>query len=120
MTDRAAGRQDDRASITIKISRVTREHIQRSTDLSEPIDRTLRRLLGLRVQKGNFAPKEEPKEDGKRPALLTTVRISSELHGFITGKARWNESIDSTLRRLLGIRVDGRGEAVVGVRGRSR
>lgn len=101
------------STITIKISRTVREHITESTDLSEPIDRTLRRLLGLKITKGMFLPRpKDPEEDVKRPALLTTVRITSELHEFITKRARWNESIDTTLRRLLRIKTDGNGEAV--------
>jgi len=111
------GQESGKASITIKISRATREHIQRSTEVVEPIDRTLRRLLGLRVPKGHFEPKADG-ADMKRPALQTTVRISSELHAWITKRAKWNESIDTTLRRLLGIRADGQGEAVARVAGR--
>lgn len=32
------------------------------------------------------------------------VRVSPTVHVFITSKARWGESIDKTLRRLLRIR----------------
>jgi len=33
----------------------------------------------------------------------TTVKVSRFLREYITAKAQWNESIDHTLRRLLGL-----------------
>jgi hypothetical protein len=37
----------------------------------------------------------------------TTVKISRFLREYITAKAQWNESIDHTVRRLLGLPQDG-------------
>jgi hypothetical protein len=109
MPERTSGPENgSRATITIKISREVREKISAHFDFS--IDRTLRRLLRFKPPRGKpqgrppFQRSEEP--DGKRPALMTTARITAELHGHITKKARWNESIDTTLRRLLGIKTE--------------
>jgi hypothetical protein len=33
----------------------------------------------------------------------TTVKVSRFLREYITAKAQWNESIDHTIRRLLGL-----------------
>ena len=105
MTERASSAEDERATITIKISRDVREKIAAHFDFS--INRTLRRLVGFKAPRGKPERRtaREPGENGKRPALMTTARITVGLHDFITKKARWNESIDSTLRRLLGIKA---------------
>jgi hypothetical protein len=41
----------------------------------------------------------------------TTVKVSRFLREYITAKAQWNESIDHTLRRLLGLPQDNGQEA---------
>lgn len=41
----------------------------------------------------------------------TTVKISRFLREYITAKAQWNESIDHTVRRLLGLPQDDTQEA---------
>jgi hypothetical protein len=38
----------------------------------------------------------------------TTVKLSRFVREYITAKAEWNESIDSTLRRLLGLPAEDR------------
>lgn len=42
------------------------------------------------------------KASDKTLSRTTTVKFSRELREYVTLKAAWNESIDSTLRRLLG------------------
>lgn len=97
-----------RSTVTMKVSKTVRDHIQKSTSLSEPIDRTLRRLLGLKLVPGDFPPKGKPRKNrinGKRSSVMTTVKVTEQLRDFIASKAKWNESIDHTLRRLL--KLDG-------------
>lgn len=91
----------ERAGFTVKISRVVRDHIEDSTTLQEPTDRTLRRMLGLKLQKGDFPKKAKKAASKKVLAPWTTIKITEMLKNFITDKASWNESVDHTLRRLL-------------------
>ena len=107
MTDEKidADDQAQRATVTVKISRVVREFIAKSTSLNEPVDRTLRRLLKLRIQVGVF-PARSPRETPKNPPIMTTIKITEEVRDHITSKARWNESIDQTLRRLFNLKSD--------------
>lgn len=100
------GIQAHNATVTVKISRVVRDYITKSSSLNEPIDRTLRRLLGLKVQPGVFAQRS-PRETPKTPTSTTTIKVTAEVREFITSKANWNESIDQTLRRLLGLKQEG-------------
>jgi hypothetical protein len=95
--------EEQRASCTIKISRFVRDHIEKKTTLAEPTDRSLRRLLGLKLQKGEFSLKDPyPKDPDKKPvAPWTTIKVTEFLRDYITSKAEWNESVDHTLRRLL-------------------
>lgn len=95
-----------RATVTVKISRVVRDYITKSTTLNEPIDRTLRRLLKLKVQSGVF-PQRTPRETPKTPPNTTTIKVTEEVREFVTSRAHWNESIDQTLRRLLGLKLNG-------------
>ena len=94
-----------KSTVTIKVSKSARDHIQKSTDLNEPIDRTLRRLLGLKITPGDFPPKGKPRKNHynnrRKSPVMTTVKVTQFLRDFIAGKAKWNESIDHTLRRLL-------------------
>lgn len=41
-------------------------------------------------------------EGGSKLPRSTVAKISRELREFVTEQAKWNESIDATLRRLLG------------------
>lgn len=94
--------EDQRASFTIKISRLVRDHIQKKTTLVEPVDRTLRRLLGLKLQKGEFRPlRAKAVDNGKAKIAWTTIKITELLWSYIREKAEWNQSVDHTLRRLL-------------------
>lgn len=85
---------------TIKISRMIRNYIEKAATLSEPADRTLRRLLGLTLQPGEYRPKSRKPSD-KAAVPWTTIKVSASLRDHITGLAKWNESVDHTLRRLL-------------------
>lgn len=89
-----------KATVTIKISRTVRDHITSSTCLNEPIDRTLRRLLKLKIPLGDFPPRT-PRAPQENPPSTTTVKVTQEVHDYITTRAKWNESIDDTLRRML-------------------
>jgi ribosomal protein S21 len=100
-----AADQAQKATVTVKISRVVREFIAKSTSLNEPVDRTLRRLLKLRIPVGVF-PARSPRETPKNPPSMTTIKITEEVRDHITSKARWNESIDQTLRRLFNLKSD--------------
>lgn len=95
--------EDQRASYTIKISRLVRDHIQKKTTLSEPVDRTLRRLLGLKLQKGEFSPLPKKPSAGakKSESEWTTIKITELLWNHIRAKGEWNKSVDHALRRLL-------------------
>lgn len=97
--------QAQRATVTVKISRVVREFIAKSTSLNEPVDRTLRRLLKLRIPVGVF-PQRTPRETPKNPPSMTTIKITIGVRDHVTSKARWNESIDQTLRRLFNLKSD--------------
>ena len=48
----------------------------------------------------------------------TTARLSKEVKDYITSRARYNESIDQTLRRIFGI--NGKKRAAPGKGGNSR
>lgn len=98
---RALKPSDQRARCTIKISRLVRDHIEKKTTLAEPTDRTLRRLLGLKLQKGEFQVRVKDKNAEKPDAPWTTIKITEFLRDHITGHAGWNESVDHTIRRLL-------------------
>jgi len=92
--------EDQRAIHTIKISRFVRDHIQKKTTLIEPVDRSLRRLLGLKLQLGEFSARR-PGTAKKSSVAWTTIKITELLREYITSKAEWNESVDHTIRRLL-------------------
>lgn len=94
--------EDLRASCTIKISRYVRDHIESKADLVEPADRTLRRLFGLKLQKGEFPKKKKGDAPLRKNTVpWTTIKITVPLRDYITSKASWNESVDHTIRRLL-------------------
>lgn len=92
-----------KATVTVKISRIVRDYITKSTIVDEPIDRTLRRLLKLNIPAGVF-PQRAPRKMFGKPPGTTTIKVTEEVRAFITGQAHWNESIDQTLRRLLGLK----------------
>ena len=92
-----------KATVTVKISRIVRDYITKSTIVDEPIDRTLRRLLKLPIPAGVF-PQRAPREMCGKPPETTTIKVTEEVREFVTGLAHWNESIDQTLRRLLGLK----------------
>ncbi len=93
--------EDQRARCIIKISRLVRTHIEDKATLDEPTDRTLRRLLGLKLQEGDFDPKSPSTKKRKKPAEWTTIKVTEFLRNYIIQCAKWNESVDHTLRRLL-------------------
>lgn len=94
-----------KSTVTIKVSKSVRDYIQTKTNLNEPIDRTLRRLLGLKIMPGDFPPKGKLRKNHynkrQRSPVMTTVKVTQFLRDFIASKAKWNESIDHTLRRML-------------------
>ncbi len=97
--------EDQRARCIIKISRRVRLFIEEKTTLDEPTDRTLRRLLGLKVSDGVYGPKtngSKPQKK-KKPARWTTIKVTEQTRNYIINSADWNESVDHTLRRLLKI-----------------
>lgn len=94
--------QARRATVTLKISRTVRDHITTRTTLNEPIDRTLRRIFKLKIPVGLF-PARTPRNPQRNPPSMTTIKVTEEVRDYITGKARWNESIDQTLRRLFNL-----------------
>ena len=99
--------EDQRASYTIKISRLVRDHIQKKTTLAEPVDRTLRRLLGLKLQKGEFPPLPKKAAGGKKSGSeWTTIKITELLWNHIRAKGEWNKSVDHALRRLLKLELE--------------
>lgn len=97
--------KSQRATVTLKISRAVREHITRSTTLNEPIDRTLRRIFKLKIPVGVF-PARTPRDPRKNPPSMTTIKVTEEVRDYVTGKARWSESMDQTLRRLFNLPPD--------------
>jgi hypothetical protein len=102
-----------RSTVTIKVSKYVRDHIQKKTSLNEPIDRTLRKLLGLKVLPGEYPPKGKLRLNHysrRKSSVMTTVKVTQFLRDYIASKAKWNESIDHTLRRLL--RLEPEKEAV--------
>lgn len=103
--------QPQRASFTIKVSGIVREYIERNTALVEPVDRTLRRLLGLPVQPGEFPSKLPAKKSpkGKKKVIWTTIKVTELVRDHITSKAEWNRSVDHTLRRLFKLPIEGDG-----------
>lgn len=109
---RALKPNDQRAKCTIKISRLVRDHIEKKTTLAEPTDRTLRRLLGLKLQKGEFVVRVKDKNAEKPDAPWTTIKITEFLRDYITGHAGWNESVDHTIRRLLKLPLEDAPEKV--------
>jgi hypothetical protein len=53
-------------------------------------------------QKAHKKPKPSPGKDREEHATVP-VRVSPTTHQFIIGKAKWGESLNRTLRRLLHI-----------------
>jgi len=97
-----------KSTVTIKVSKPVRDFLAESTDLNEPIDRTIRRLLGLKIVPGQFPPKGKLRKNHynvRKSSVMTTVKVSQYLRDYLASKAKWNDSIDETLRRLL--KVDG-------------
>ena len=97
-----------KSTVTIKVSKTVRDFIQDSTKFNEPIDRTIRRLLGLKIVPGDFPPKGKLRKNHysvRKSSVMTTVKVSQFLRDHIASKAKWNESIDHTLRRLLKLDV---------------
>jgi hypothetical protein len=104
--------EDQRAAFTIKVSTVVREHIEKSTNIIEPVDRTLRRLFGLPVQPGEFPSKPVQKKKvvkGKKKVIWTTIKVTEVVRDHITSKAEWNRSVDHTLRRLFKLPIEENG-----------
>lgn len=79
---------------TIKVSRRIIRHIETRAQGSESVDTTLRRLLGLKVDRD-----ETPKE----PPSMTIIKISRPVMDKILKEAVEGESRDETLGRLLGL-----------------
>jgi ribosomal protein S21 len=94
-----------RATVTMKISRIVRDHITASTILDEPIDRTLRRLLKLNIPAGVF-PQRAARKACEAPPDTTTIKVTEEVRECITSQTHWNESIDQTLRRIFKLKTD--------------
>jgi ribosomal protein S21 len=95
-----------KATVTVKISRTIRDYITERTIQDESIDRTLRRLLKLTIPVGTFSQRS-PRETCDKPPETTTIKVTKEVRDYIVGEAHWNESIDQTLRRLLGFKSNG-------------
>jgi hypothetical protein len=95
-----------KATVTVKFSRTLRDYITERTIQDESIDRTLRRLLKLNIPVGTF-PQRSPRKTCGKPPATTTSRVTKEVRDYIVGEAHWNESIDQTLRRLLGFKSNG-------------
>lgn len=55
------------------------------------------------TQKPKLSPPPVVVEEEEEHATVP-VRVSPTVHQFIIGKASWGESIDRTLRRILGIK----------------
>ncbi len=98
--------EDQKASCTIKISRYVRDYIEQKAEVIEPADRTLRRLFGLKLQKGEFPPKKGSPPRRTKLVPWTTIKITVPLRDHITSRAEWNESVDHTIRRLLKLDLD--------------
>jgi hypothetical protein len=104
---------------TVKLSRFLREYLVLSAEWNESIDHVLRRLLGLPPEDGESAPKAaeidrkivKEAEKASAQAGITptvTVKISRFLRDHVFSKARKTESIDFTLKRLLGLPLVGK------------
>lgn len=95
--------EDQRARCIIKVSRLVRTHIEQKSLLGESTDRTLRRLLGLKLQDGDslMGGAVQGKPGRKKKAAWTTIKVTDFLRAHVIGCAKWNESVDHTLRRLL-------------------
>lgn len=93
-----------RSTVTIKVSKSVRDFIEGSTAFNEPIDRTIRKLLHLKILPGDYPPKGKLRKNHysvRKNSVMTTVKVTQFLRDYIASKAKWNESIDHTLRRLL-------------------
>lgn len=99
--------EEHRAIRTIKISRFVHQYLQSKATLAEPFDRTVRRELGLKLQKGEFQEKEPLKPKTKKLSEWTSGKVSEDTWNYITSKAQWNESVDNTLRRLFKLEQNG-------------
>lgn len=102
---------------TVKLSRFLREYVTLSAEWNESIDHVLRRLLGLScdhektVGKAAEPDRKIMKEAEKAAAQAgvtptVTVKISRFLREQVFAKAKKTESIDFTLRRLLGLPIE--------------
>lgn len=94
------------AARTVKVSRQTKRWIDAASDDGESVDATLKRLLGLTRRGGNGHPRPPAPAPSADAGTATTIKVSERLMEHIVGKAAWKESIDHTLRRLLGIPAD--------------
>jgi hypothetical protein len=123
---RAAERTELPPTTTVKITRFLREYVVILAQWNESIDHAFRRLLGLPLEdkakvKINGNPKTEPDEDAVKKALETaarpgmdqtiTVKVSRFLREYVLAKAKKTESIDYTLRRLMGLPQEEKPEA---------
>lgn len=95
--------EDQRARCIIKVSRLVRTHIEQKATAGEPTDRTLRRLLGLKLQEAGYEPRDgtNGKSGRKKKAAWTTIKVTEFVRAHIIHCAKWNESVDHTIRRLL-------------------
>lgn len=101
---------------TVKLSRFLREYVILSAEWNESIDHVLRRLLGLSngekpVLRAPELDRKTVKEAEKAASMkgvtpTVTVKISRFLREHVLAKARRTESIDATLKRLLGLPLE--------------
>lgn len=98
--------EDQRARCIIKVSRLVRTHIEKKALSGEATDRTLRRLLSLKLQDGERESRSPGKRGPKKEAAWTTIKVTEFLRSHIIQCAKWNESVDHTLRRLLKLPFD--------------
>lgn len=105
--------EDQRARCIIKVSRLVRTHIETKAVSGESTDRTLRRLFGLKLQPQPHNGDRELRDTGlakpgrKKKAAWTTIKVTEFLRAHIIQCAKWNESVDHTIRRLLKLPFEG-------------
>jgi len=112
----AAERTKLPATTTVKLSRFLREYVVAKAEWNESIDHALRRLLGLPNGDRPAEKIEEPDRKVVKEAMLAaqaagapptvTVKVSRFLREYVSAKGLKTESIDITLRRLLGLPVE--------------
>jgi hypothetical protein len=101
--------EDQRARCIIKVSRLVRSFLEEKAEPGEPTDRTVRRLLGLKMLENSYERRDGSASKGarKKKVAWTTIKVTEFVRAHIIQCAKWNESVDHTLRRLLKLPFDG-------------